>query len=268
MDEYKMTEQSNGVTAGRMSLEQAATMALEALEDISDHTWIGRTAALEAMTALREALDHSGEANEMVVDWDKVKPEAIASDPLYQQGYLVGYEAGLVFANARDKAEQAEKKPVGYFAYDDERDIWEELTGPNAPGATPLYAAPQPVPDPVALLRELNQKFAEGYEIGRGTLPVRNREADRQRFTDVSFNRWLDEGVSDAGHTVWDTITKTADAWVAWLSKDFYAAPVRTKDLTDDEIESVWIKTINSGTVTVSNSFARAVIAADREKNK
>ena len=47
-----------------------------------------------------------------------------------------------------------------------------------------------------------------------------------------------------------------------------YAAPVRTKDLTDDEIEAVWIKTINSGTITVSRSFARAVITAFKEKNK
>ena len=39
-------------------------------------------------------------------------------------------------------AEQAEQEPVGYFAYDEEHDIWEELTGPNAPGATPLYTAP------------------------------------------------------------------------------------------------------------------------------
>ena len=37
---------------------------------------------------------------------------------------------------------QAEQEPVGYFAYDEEHDIWEELTGPNAPGATKLYAAP------------------------------------------------------------------------------------------------------------------------------
>ena len=37
---------------------------------------------------------------------------------------------------------QADQEPVGYFAYDEEHDIWEELTGPNAPGATKLYAAP------------------------------------------------------------------------------------------------------------------------------
>ena len=45
-----------------------------------------------------------------------------------------------------------------------------------------------------------------------------------------------------------------------------YAAPVRTKDLTDDEIDGVmWI-----GGLTQKNirKFARAVIAADRSKNK
>lgn len=48
-----------------------------------------------------------------------------------------------------------------------------------------------------------------------------------------------------------------------------YAAPVRTKDLTDDEIvhlvNSVWFL---DELVVAKVNFARAVIAADREKNK
>ena len=50
-----------------------------------------------------------------------------------------------------------------------------------------------------------------------------------------------------------------------------YAAPVRTKDLTDDEISDVfdsvgsWKETLFGDLPVV---FARAVIAADREKNK
>ena len=44
-----------------------------------------------------------------------------------------------------------------------------------------------------------------------------------------------------------------------------YAAPVRTKDLTDDEISVVFL---NSREPLNEWSFARAVIAADREKNK
>ena len=44
-----------------------------------------------------------------------------------------------------------------------------------------------------------------------------------------------------------------------------YAAPVRTKDLTDSEVADIGT---NCGTSMWSLMFARAVIAADREKNK
>lgn len=43
-----------------------------------------------------------------------------------------------------------------------------------------------------------------------------------------------------------------------------YAAPVRTKDLTDDEIDEIGKSYFDEW----SFGFARAVIAADREKNK
>lgn len=43
-----------------------------------------------------------------------------------------------------------------------------------------------------------------------------------------------------------------------------YAAPVRTKDLTDDEIDRIAAES----TGLLYLDFARAVIAADREKNK
>ena len=41
-----------------------------------------------------------------------------------------------------------------------------------------------------------------------------------------------------------------------------YLSPVRTKDLTDDEIKEIW--SFGNGAIY----FARAVIAADREKNR
>lgn len=58
-------------------------------------------------------------------------------------------------------------------------------------------------------------------------LPVRDREAARKRFPDAAFNRWLDEGISDAGHTVWDQIHDVCDAWHGWMNRSFYesAAP-------------------------------------------
>ena len=104
---------------------------------------------------------------------------------------MIGYPANMVLygeeLTLREAlAEQAKQEPVGYFAYDEEHDIWEELTGPNAPGATKLYAA-----------------------------------------------------------------------------------PVRTKDLTDDEIaDIVYEMNGNEPTAPFWRDLARAVIAADREKNK
>ena len=48
-----------------------------------------------------------------------------------------------------------------------------------------------------------------------------------------------------------------------------YAAPVRTKDLTDDEIEEVCARLWSGGwRKKAMNDFARAVIAADRELNR
>lgn len=49
--------------------------------------------------------------------------------------------------------------------------------------------------------------------------PKRDREADRARFTDKDFNRWLDDGISDAGHTVWDAVGCTASAWAGWEAR-------------------------------------------------
>ena len=47
-----------------------------------------------------------------------------------------------------------------------------------------------------------------------------------------------------------------------------YAHPVRTKDLTDDEIVDVMNKIYGSMWTEQDRDFARAVIAADREKNR
>lgn len=46
---------------------------------------------------------------------------------------------------------------------------------------------------------------------------VRDREADRVRYPDKDFNAWLDAGISDAGHTIYDSIGNIADAWQGWF---------------------------------------------------
>ena len=54
--------------------------------------------------------------------------------------------------------------------------------------------------------------------------------------------------------------------WDYALGRFSATHPVRTKDLTDVEVEKVWRK--HGGYMVVPIDFARAVIAADREKNK
>ena len=54
----------------------------------------------------------------------------------------------------------------------------------------------------------------------RAMPPPRDREADRARFPDHRFNAWLDTGISDAGHTVWDQIGDVCSAWAAWQDQE------------------------------------------------
>ena len=63
---------------------------------------------------------------------------------------------------------------------------------------------------------------------------------------------------------VWNRVI-SADEGLDTIQDLIYAAPVRTKDLTDDEIDVLWD---SCGDLTLKYKFARAVIAADREKNK
>lgn len=51
----------------------------------------------------------------------------------------------------------------------------------------------------------------------------RDREADRRRFPDPAFNRWLDESITENGEfSVWHQINDIAGAHAAWTVKDFY----------------------------------------------
>ena len=60
---------------------------------------------------------------------------------------------------------------------------------------------------------------AEGVQAGE--VEQRARESDRQRFSDPEFNAWLDTGISDAGHTVWDAVGDTQAAWAGWEARQF-----------------------------------------------
>ena len=68
----------------------------------------------------------------------------------------------------------------------------------------------------------------DGYKAHQpagGEAAARDREADRARFADAAFNNWLDEGISDSGHTVWDAVGDVSTAWSGWCAREFYATP-------------------------------------------
>ena len=70
------------------------------------------------------------------------------------------------------------------------------------------------------------------------THPVKDREKDRLRFSDEAFNRWLDESISDSGHTVYDLVENVCEAWHGWENSQYYTHPV--KELTDEEITEIY----------------------------
>lgn len=89
--------------------------------------------------------------------------------------------------------------------------------------------------------RKLAEGFRNGTDIGNAEAaclgvsaaeldaalcPTRNREADRARFPDKAFNSWLDMGISDGGHTVWDAVGDIYAAWDGWQACKFSHLPI------------------------------------------
>lgn len=73
-------------------------------------------------------------------------------------------------------------------------------------------------------------------------LPARDRERDRQRFSDPDFNAWLDQAITENGeYTVWHQLGSTEDAYHGWevarMQTDedelqFYREQVGSLDMT------------------------------------
>ena len=113
-----------------------------------------------AIRHCREALaDHIAEADKMVAEpdvfipWDKVKPEAIESDPMYQMGYKAGLaepfqqlqaypDKPFVMANqATPRAEPVKQEPVAWWLPKHKRPEMVSLVR-WSDECEPLYAAP------------------------------------------------------------------------------------------------------------------------------
>jgi len=78
-----------------------------------------------------------------------------------------------------------------------------------------------------------------GYDTPQppaGEAVARDREADRARFADAAFNNWLDEGISDSGHTVWDAVGDVSTAWSGWCAREFYGMPPVADCVAPEEI--------------------------------
>jgi hypothetical protein len=88
---------------------------------------------------------------------------------------------------------------------------------------------------------------------------LKDREKDRKWFLDPAFNRWLDEGISDAGHTVYDTIGSLYDAWLAWQAAPYYCAAQPAQ--AGEAVYQVKFRAQGSGWVTVDRESYESPLA-------
>ena len=221
-------------------LEQAARQALEALELRADRSAtvshkIG--AEIKAITALREALDPE---LQFVRDWNEGKVRRVSD------GKIMGV------------AEQAEQEPVSkaLLLATDALVYHTEQTRPI-----------QKTDEAIIYLRNV---MAQGVSSMAFTL-----EDAMAKYPEISY--WHNEFLK---HNT--TAEQAEQEPVAWKDltygnlhhQDFgnstplYAAPVRTKDLTDDEIADIRMSIVAYEPVEWGRVFARAVIAKLREKER
>jgi len=243
-----------------MTLKERAAMqqALEALElfGTDDMAYIKSD---KAITALREALDHSGEASEMVGC-------AYCNNPLFagtkcnncgfitlaeqaepNSTFMEGYRIGL--AEMREKCATVSEQGTGEAV---QKTALELLLNERKRIAAAIRAIKfegdtgfRPVSEMIAEHKQ-DPKKAAAIE------KAKMRKAEQKPVGVVEGSgEWGIAGVLVAGVPI---------------GTKLYAAPVRQVDLTDDEIEQV--RKSFGDEVISAVAFARAVIAADREKNK
>ena len=127
----------------------------------------------------------------------------------------------------------------------------------------------------------MNEEYSVGYEAGyqdgwnaavEQTVRTKDYNPDVNFNDDGTFSLTLPDGdgllIIPPQQEPTAEVSEDGYAWgkdgILPAGTKLYAAPVRTKDLTDDEIEEIGKSYFDEW----SFGFARAVIAADREKNK
>ena len=219
-------------------LEQAARQALEALEVSTDWDIGAKGKQLESMraiTALREAL-------------------AEQEKPLYRK----------VLREMLDAHEQAEQEPFDMDEHPPHRlcecrKCMEYFT--PLPDCDAFAAFGKPIAE------QTNTQLMEGFRPVSEMIAEHKQDPKKAAAIEKAKMRKAEqEPVAWHEPNAYGNVTTHRD-WAnanGWLP--LYASPVRTKDLTDDEIDDVRDKTwcLNNSL----RKFARAVIAAYKEKNK
>ena len=177
----------------------------------------------------------------------------------------IGDAVNQALATIREAlSEQAEQEP-DYFGLTHDH-TWlsidkKQYDKLKPEGRMACYAAPQPVSqEPVAWIEGYPKDFySEEWFIAITIY------GDRVVLKALPENYSYDFTTADGTYMKKENVKR----WMQFPDSEFLpptvAAPVRTKDLTDSEVADIGT---NCGTSMWSLMFARAVIAADREKNK
>ena len=141
----------------------------------------------KALAAIREALDHSGDANEMVMDWSKVKQAARqALEALIKANHFHDYEDEIT-ALREALSEQAEQEPL----MDYER--INALREGEQNGAEDAYFFARPENDTPTLRKMFCQGFERGFHKGlKYAAPVQQVDLTDDEIMDLVRDECVD----------------------------------------------------------------------------
>ena len=259
-----------------MKLEIAARQALEALESIRLYDEANWRTVYETITALREALAEQAEQEPIRFVWngegwieaddyiwkttDDHERRELYAEPVQEPSISDGLCGGC-----------AKKSADGWALYCVE--CWEKGNGQSASNE-PAANAHVSNADSDILSDVKQEPVASGYVYAENLAKNRYKVVPSHPSMFHGFAVTAGDGEqhlyvsrkADCENVARNLTCAFLDG--AYAATKLYSAPVRTKDLTDDEIgEACCFETTNPAFRTIVG-LARAVIAADREKNK
>ena len=246
----------------------AMQQALEALESCNVGNWsmaFDEFAVVEAITTLREALSEQAEQPVSQEYQDHLVNQsfdwaAMAAKHQFMEGYRIG------LAEMREKCAKVASSMVLPDASNYPFHISAAIRAIKFEGDTGF----RPVSEMIA---EHKQDHKKGAAIEKAKMRKATR-AEKIAMSGV-YEVPVEQAEQEPVIGAYEVVNEKGDEWSLVypaavhryksipeerITQTFYAAPVRTKDLTDDEIDAIEIIT--------DRQFARAVIAADRELNK